>query len=167
MSKKIISILSSVVLGLTLISCNSEVANKKLEKNETKTTQETKQDKKDEDEELQEVIDTIGINKFEMQGDLVDKYGTTYYSVTITNNSDYALKDITYKYTYINVEGNKDTTYLSCYDTILPHETSSQVDCFGSEEMELISVDYTIYNQENDETLYVRYDVKLDKYEFM
>ena len=181
MSKKVISILSIAILSVSLLSCDSDVASKKLEKNETtKTTQndttqtskseaseESKESK--EDEALQEVISAVGIQNFAINSYFEESYNTMYYKATITNNSDYALKNISFKYSYVDDEGVKQVTYLSCYDTILAHETSSEVSCFASQQqnLELISVDYQIYNQEKDKNLYVTYDAKLDKYSFM
>ena len=48
-----------------------------------------------------------------------DSIGNVYYEGTVTNNSPYTIKNITFVYNYTNNEGNKDTTYLSFYDTVL------------------------------------------------
>ena len=85
--------------------------------------------------------------------------GDVYYEGTVTNNSPYAIKNITFVYNYTNREGNKDKTYLSFYDTILSGETSAVNECFGSDEMELIGVQITIVD--NGEDHYYEYDAKL------
>ena len=92
-----------------------------------------------------------------------DSIGNVYYEGTITNNSPYTIKDITFVYNYTNNEGNKDTTYLSFYDTVLSGETSAISECFGSDDMELIGVQVTIVD--NGEDHYYEYDAKLDTIE--
>ena len=88
-----------------------------------------------------------------------DSIGNVYYEGTVTNNSPYTIKDITFVYNYTNNEGNKDTTYLSFYDTVLSGETSAISECFGSDDMELIGVQVTIVD--NGEDHYFEYDAKL------
>ena len=92
-----------------------------------------------------------------------DSIGNVYYEGSVTNNSPYTIKDITFVYNYTNNEGNKDTTYLSFYDTILSGETSAVTECFGSDDMELIGVQVTIVD--NGEDHYYEYDAKLDTIE--
>lgn len=92
-----------------------------------------------------------------------DSIGTVYYEGTVTNNSPYAIKSITFVYNYTNEEGNKDVTYLSFYDTILSGETSAISNCFGSDGMELIGVDVTIVD--NGEEHNFEYDAKLNTIE--
>ena len=92
-----------------------------------------------------------------------DSIGNVYYEGSVTNNSPYTVKDITFVYNYTNNEGNKDTTYLSFYDTILSGETSAITECFGSDDMELIGVQVTIVD--NGEDHYYEYDAKLDTIE--
>ena len=88
-----------------------------------------------------------------------DSIGNVYYEGTVTNNSPYAIKNITFIYNYTNKEGNKDTTYLSFYDTVLSGETSAVNECFGSDDMELVGVQVTIVD--NGEDHYYEYDAKL------
>ena len=88
-----------------------------------------------------------------------DSIGNVYYEGTVTNNSPYAIKNITFVYNYTNSEGNKDTTYLSFYDTILSGETSAINECLGSDDMELTGVQVTIVD--NGEDHYFEYDAKL------
>ena len=92
-----------------------------------------------------------------------DSIGNVYYEGTVTNNSPYTIKDINFVYNYTNSEGNKDTTYLSFYETILSGETSAVNECFGSDDMELIGVQITIVD--NGEDHYFEYDAKLDTIE--
>ena len=88
-----------------------------------------------------------------------DSIGNVYYEGAVTNNSPYTIKNITFVYNYTNNEGNKDTTYLSFYDTVLSGETSAINECFGSDDMELIGVQVTIVD--NGEDHYYEYDAKL------
>ena len=88
-----------------------------------------------------------------------DSIGNVYYEGTVTNNSPYAIKNISFIYNYTNNEGNKDTTYLSFYDTVLSGETSAVNECFGSDDMELVGVQVTIVD--NGEDHYYEYDAKL------
>ena len=92
-----------------------------------------------------------------------DSIGNVYYEGTVTNNSPYAIKSITFVYNYTNTEGNKDVTYLCFYDTILSGETSAISNCFGSDGMELIGVDVTIVD--NGEEHNFEYDAKLNTIE--
>ena len=103
----------------------------------------------------------ISMDDFVINGQLQapDSIGNVYYEGSITNNSSFAIKNIDFAFHYTNKEGNKDTTYLSCYDTILPGETSAVKECFGSDDMELISVEVTIVDDGVDH--HFEYDAKL------
>ena len=178
MNKKIIAIITGALFtGALFTGCGDSQVNEKLDKTtiqsettNTNTSKEFKETKKSkpskEEEDREKIIKAIGIQNFEVKGELLppDVVGNVYYQATVTNNSNYELKNITYKYNYINEDGNKDTTYLSFYDTILNGETSSVEKCFGSDGMDLISVDYQIYNKENGKNIFVEYDVKLGEY---
>lgn len=170
--KKVLAGVLSIGVLAGLISCssNKESVNKNFNK-DTKEYTQAKENKSNKAKEVNEdelkLIEEVGIQNFEVDGRLeVDSFGTTHYKATITNNSNYVLDNITYKYTYINTDGEKDTTYLSCYDTLLQGDTSPVESSFGSDGMELIRVDYTLMNEDIGEKVHIVYDNKLQKYNF-
>ena len=57
-----------------------------------------------------------------------DSIGTIYMEGTYTNNSNYTIAS--FRLTVLLKDKN-DKTYLSCYDTVLPGETSPIFDSFG------------------------------------
>ena len=81
----------------------------------------------------------------------------------VTNNSSYAVKYADFKYN-ITKDGVKEGSYLTFSDTILAGETSSISECFGSDDMELISIELTLVDAEGND-IYVEYDVKLNQME--
>lgn len=90
--------------------------------------------------------------------------GTVYMEATYTNNSDKALTgfNVTVKLP------NGEKTYLSCYDTVLPGETSPKFECFGPEsgnleDCEILNYEFTVTNDDGSNT-YVEYDTKLKTY---
>jgi hypothetical protein len=90
--------------------------------------------------------------------------GTVYMEATYTNNSDKTLTG--YNVTVKLPNGEK--TYLSCYDTVLPGETSPKFECFGPEsgnfeECEILKYEFTVTNDDGSKT-YVEYDNKLKTY---
>ena len=89
--------------------------------------------------------------------------GTIYYQATLTNNSSYPVKYADFKYN-ITKDGVKEGSYLTFSDTILAGETSSISECFGSDDMELISIELTLVDAEGND-IYVEYDVKLNQME--
>ena len=97
----------------------------------------------------------------------MDKYldepnsiGTIYGHVTVTNNSEYTISYIEFKFKYTNKEGQQDVVYYSSYDSILPGEKSLDMESFGSEDMEVISVEYRILDTETLLECNVEYDNK-------
>ncbi len=89
-----------------------------------------------------------------------DSIGTIYGHVTVTNNSEYTISYIEFKFKYTNKEGQQDVVYYSSYDSILPGEKSLDMESFGSEDMEVISVEYRILDTETLLECNVEYDNK-------
>lgn len=92
-----------------------------------------------------------------------DSIGTVYMECKFKNNSDKPLSYISFEYKIGN-----ETTYLSTYETLLPGETSAIVEAFGPEsrnpeDVKLLSASYTI---EDDSSIDVTYDAKLNKYSY-
>ena len=93
-----------------------------------------------------------------------DSIWTVYMEVTYTNNNDETLTGYKVTIKLPNVE----KTYLSCYDTVLPGETSPKFECFGPEsgnfeECEILKYEFTVTNDDGSKT-YVEYDNKLKTY---
>ena len=116
-------------------------------------------------EEEENIKPQVNINDFVITGQLQqpDSMGTIYYQATLTNNSSYPVKYADFKYN-ITKDGVKEGSYLTFSDTILAGETSSISECFGSDDMELISIELTLVDAEGND-IYVEYDVKLNQME--
>lgn len=95
-----------------------------------------------------------------------DSIGTIYMKAKFKNNSKKTLKSISYAY---EVDGEKQ--YLSCYDTLLPGDTSTVVDMFGpasknKKDIKLLSADFTLKGENTDDDIYVEYDAKTKEYKW-
>lgn len=94
-----------------------------------------------------------------------DSIGNIYFTGSFKNNTGMPVTYVSLKYTYKEAStGDKLTTYLTCYDTILPEEESAIYDCFGGEDMKPISIDFKVIDKKDKEH-YFSYDYKLDKVE--
>lgn len=95
--KKILAWVLSIGVLAGLISCSSN--KESVNKNFNKDTKEYTQAKEVNEDELK-LIEEVGIQNFEVDGRLeVDSFGIAHYKAIITNNSNYVLDNITYKYT--------------------------------------------------------------------
>ena len=151
-------LIAGILATLTLFAgCSSATES---QENETYNSQEIEEAEDVETEESE-----ININDFVITGQLQepDSIGTIYYQATLTNNSSYAVKYADFKYN-ITKDGVKEGSYLTFSDTILAGETSSISECFGSDDMELISIELTLVDAEGND-IYVEYDVKLNQME--
>ena len=151
-------LIAGILATLTLFAgCSSATES---QENETYNSPEIEEAEDVETEESE-----ININDFVITGQLQepDSIGTIYYQATLTNNSSYAVKYADFKYN-ITKDGVKEGSYLTFSDTILAGETSSISECFGSDDMELISITLTLVNTEG-KNIYVEYDAKLDEIE--
>lgn len=150
-----------ILATLTLFAgCSSAT---ELQENERYNSPEIEEAEDGEIEESKE--SEININDFVITGQLQqpDSMGTIYYQATLTNNSIYPVKYADFKYN-ITKDGVKEGSYLTFSDTILAGETSSISECFGSDDMELISIELTLVDAEGND-IYVEYDVKLNQME--
>ena len=150
-----------ILATLTLFAgCSSAT---ELQENERYNSPEIEEAEDGEIEESKE--SEININDFVITGQLQqpDSMGTIYYQATLTNNSSYPVKYADLKYN-ITKDGVKEGSYLTFSDTILAGETSSISECFGSDDMELISIELTLVDAEGND-IYVEYDVKLNQME--
>ena len=151
-------LIAGMLATLTLFAgCSSATES---QENETYNSPEIEEAEDVETEESE-----ININDFVITGQLQepDSIGTIYYQATLTNNSSYAVKYADFKYN-ITKDGVKEGSYLTFSDTILAGETSSISECFGSDDMELISIELTLVDAEGND-IYVEYDVKLNQME--
>lgn len=151
-------LIAGILATLTLFAgCSSATES---QENETYNSPEIEEAEDVETEESE-----ININDFVITGQLQepDSIGTIYYQSTLTNNSSYAVKYADFKYN-ITKDGVKEGSYLTFSDTILAGETSSISECFGSDDMELISIELTLVDAEGND-IYVEYDVKLNQME--
>lgn len=154
-------LIAGILATLTLFAgCSSAT---ELQENERYNSPEIEEAEDGEIEESKE--SEININDFVITGQLQepDSIGTIYYQATLTNNSSYAVKYADFKYN-ITKDGVKEGSYLTFSDTILAGETSSISECFGSDDMELISIELTLVDAEGND-IYVEYDVKLNQME--
>ena len=151
-------LIAGILATLTLFAgCSSATES---QENETYNSPEI-----EEAEDVETDESEININDFVITGQLQepDSIGTIYYQATLTNNSSTAVKYADYKYN-ITKDGVKEGSYLTFSDTILAGETSSISECFGSDDMELISIELTLVDAEGND-IYVEYDVKLNQME--
>ena len=151
-------LIAGILATLTLFAgCSSATES---QENETYNSPEIEEAEDVETEESE-----ININDFVITGQLQepDSIGTIYYQATLTNNSSYAVKYADFKYN-ITKDGVKEGSYLTFSDTILAGETSSISECFGIDDMELISIELTLVDAEGND-IYVEYDVKLNQME--
>lgn len=151
-------LIAGILATLTLFAgCSSAT---ELQENERYNSPEIEEAEDVETEESE-----ININDFVITGQLQepDSIGTIYYQATLTNNSSYPVKYADFKYN-ITKDGVKEGSYLTFSDTILAGETSSISECFGSDDMELISIELTLVDAEGND-IYVEYDVKLNQME--
>ena len=151
-------LIAGILATLTLFAgCSSATES---QENETYNSPEIEEAEDVETEESE-----ININDFVITGQLQepDSIGTIYYQATLTNNSSYPVKYADFKYN-ITKDGVKEGSYLTFSDTILAGETSSISECFGSDDMELISIELTIVDAEGHD-IYVEYDFKLNQME--
>lgn len=151
-------LIAGILATLTLFAgCSSATES---QENETYNSPEIEEAEDVETEESE-----ININDFVITGQLQqpDSMGTIYYQATLTNNSSYPVKYADFKYN-ITKDGVKEGSYLTFSDTILAGETSSISECFGRDDMELISIELTLVDAEGND-IYVEYDVKLNQME--
>ena len=93
--------------------------------------------------------------------------GTVWMQATYKNKTDYPLTGFTMK---VLLKDKNETTYLTNYDTVLPGETSPLFDTFGPNSMkmsdiEILTIEFRAVTQDNT-TLRVEYDKKLNKYDY-
>ena len=93
--------------------------------------------------------------------DPVDESGQVYGHMTVKNNSNYIIKNI-FVQTIVTVEGKRETTYYTYNNSLLPGETTPDMEDFGSEDMQKDSMRYTIYDEESGLFCDVYYDFKTE-----
>ena len=91
--------------------------------------------------------------------DPVDESGQVYGHMTVKNNSNYIIKNI-FVQTIVTVEGKRETVYYTYNNSLLPGETTPDMEDFGSEDMQKDSMRYTIYDEESGLFCDVYYDFK-------
>lgn len=144
--------------ALSFVACGTTDANTESESNTNTTTSQGATYNKNET--------VVKLEDFDLDITVLpaNSIGTVYMEATYTNNSDKALTgfDMTVKLP------NGEKTYLVCYDTVLPGETSPKFECFGPEsgnleDCEILKYQFIITNDDGTKT-YVEYDNKLKTY---
>ena len=94
--------------------------------------------------------------------------GTVWMEATYTNNSSYVIKSFSLT---ILLKDKNEKTYLSCYDTVLPGETSSIFNSFGptsmlSDDIEILKCSLRAID-ENGDNMFIDYDYKTETYDVL
>ena len=146
-------ILSLLLVGLLSIGLFAGCAQKIESKKEGPTVI---------DQQPEEKESEINMEDFIINGQLQapDSIGVVYYSATLTNNSKYAVTYADFEYN-ATIDGIYDSTYLCFTDTIMPGETSTFSECFGSDDMQLVKCSLTLKDLETGEEIFIDYDCKL------
>jgi hypothetical protein len=96
-----------------------------------------------------------------------DVIGNIYMNATYTNNSNYPITGYD---VVVLLKDENEKAYLASYDTVLPGETSPIFNTFGPMSQNVADIEilaYTIiFRDENNETIYIEYDTKLDEYQW-
>ena len=87
--------------------------------------------------------------------------GTVYGHMTVKNNSNFIITKVIVK-ANVTKDGKKEPTYYNCYDSITPGSVSTDMEAFGSEDMEKISIAYTILDKETMLSCDVEYEYSTD-----
>ena len=87
--------------------------------------------------------------------------GTVYGHMTVKNNSDFIITKVVVK-ANVTKDGKKEPTYYACYDSIAQGSVSTDMESFGSEDMEKISIEYTILDKETMLSCDVEYEYSTD-----
>ena len=147
----------SMLVGATLLTACAEDKGSNSTANTANTAEETTQS---------EETAQPGYNlNFELVNPMLkepDLLGITYYTAYLKNTGDCPITSFEMVFAYTDMEGNRSKTYMSTYDTILPGETSTIMECFGSNDMELLKGSITVLDPEGNSHLF-EYDAKLDK----
>lgn len=110
-------------------------------------------------------ISDLDINIDILPPNIID---TVYMEATYTNNSSYTIKSFSLA---VLLKDKNDKTYLSCYDTVLPGDTSPKFDAFGPDtqlqsDIEFLECRLRIVD-ENGDDIFIDYDYKLDTYDVL
>ena len=95
--------------------------------------------------------------------DPVDESGQIYGHMTVKNNSNYIIKNIIIE-AIVTVEGKRENTYYTYNNSLLPGETTPDMEALGSEDMQKDSMRYIIYDKESGLFCDVNYDFKTELY---
>lgn len=94
--------------------------------------------------------------------------GTVWMEGTYTNNSKYAINAFSVT---VLLKDTNEKVYLSCYDTVLPGETSPIFDTFGPatqspDDVEFLECNLRVIDETGD-SKFIDYDYKLNSYELL
>ena len=163
--KKFLSILLSALVILGLVGCNSSTASKSDADTASNPPVEVKEEKEPEKE-----LPPVTIEELPMDLKILepDSIGERYMEATFTNNSKYAIKGFNVT---ILLKDKNEKTFLGNYDTVMPGETSPKFESFApktgnTEDIEYLTYDITVID-DNGTEIYLTYDVKLKKYEWL
>lgn len=169
MRKKFISVLMCSLLAIECIGCggasSSSGSSSSSSSSSTSASSSVSTSASTSDKEIAEgVIDEeprVKASDLKIEGSCAapDSIGTVYFNATMTNNSKYPI-------TFANIcyEVDGQDAYLTITDTVMPGEKSAQANCFGSKDMKMKSMSYTIFDKTTKLKCIVDYDCQLDTY---
>ena len=99
--------------------------------------------------------------EFTYYADPIDEFGQAYGHMTLKNNSNYIIKNISIE-AIVTVKDKRETVYYTYDNSLLPGETTPDMETFGSEDMQKDSMRYIIYDKESGLFCNVNYDFKTE-----
>ena len=99
--------------------------------------------------------------EFTYYTDPINEFGQVCGHMTLKNNSNYIIKNISIE-AIVTVKDKKETVYYTYDNSLLPGETTPDMETFGSEDMQKDSMRYIIYDKESGLFCNVNYDFKTE-----
>ena len=101
--------------------------------------------------------------EFTYYTDPINEFSQVCGHMTLKNNSNYIIKNIIIE-AIVTVEGKRENTYYTYNNSLLPGETTPDMEALGSEDMQKDSMRYIIYDKESGLFCDVNYDFKTELY---
>ncbi|EHR9037948.1 hypothetical protein [Clostridium perfringens] len=149
-------LLISLLIGLSLVNLVGCGSTTKTQEEQPTVTVEHQQEQNKEEKEYQIDVKDFPIT---IAPDL--EMGEGWIKASYVNNSQYPVKFLDYKFSQ-EVDGNKEAAYVTFGGTTLVGETSEISETILNENAELIGMDITLVDKENNKEIYITYDVKLE-----
>lgn len=152
MKKLLVALLTGLSL-VTLVGCGSTTKTQKEQPQvKVEDQEQNKEEKKDYEVDVKDFPITISSNP---------EMGDGWVKASYINNSQYPVKFLDYKFSQ-EVDGNKEAAYITFGGTTLVGETSEISETIMNENAELIGMDITLIDKENNKEIYITYDAKLE-----